>query len=186
MSTFRSFLSLAHTHTHAVAVCGFYLALCGIMRLCQCEIIQVRQLWPLFSVFRSTKLLLIAFGFAFKPLLCFFFQLSLPLLFSGLTHSLRYCVDAGKRENLLSQVNATAAAASLLLLFFLGICRRFLLTCVFPAASFPSFPITLWDAAAPADPRPLALPLPHPAACAIYAALSNPKTTLIAQLYLYL
>lgn len=107
MSTFRSFLSLAHTHTHAVAVCGFYLALCGIMRLCQCEIIQVRQLWPLFSVFRSTKLLLIAFGFAFKPLLCFFFQLSLPLLFSGLTHSLRYCVDAGKRENLLSQVNAT-------------------------------------------------------------------------------
>lgn len=94
-------------------------------------------------------------------------------------------MDAGKRENLLSQVNATL----LLPLAFLGICRRFLplLTSLSSSLSlfFLCFLETLCELIQrdAADPAPS---LPPPAACAIYAALSNPKATFIAQLYLYL
>lgn len=97
-------------------------------------------------------------------------------------------MDAGKRENLLSQVNATL----LLPLAFLGICRRFLPLLTSLSSSLSFFFFVFWKLCVSSFSgmlltlHPRSVSLPPPAACAIYAALSNPKATFIAQLYLYL
>lgn len=91
-------------------------------------------------------------------------------------------MDAGKRENLLSQVNATL----LLPLAFLGICRRFLPLLTSLSSSLSLFFFVFWKLCVSSSSgmlltlHPRAVSLPPP------AALSNPKATFIAQLYLYL
>lgn len=144
-----------------------------------------------FFVLRNCCLLLLRPRLSPCSVLFISSHLSPPSSFLSLlcTHSRSYCVDAGKRENLLRQVNATL----LLPLAFLGICRRFLplLTSLSSSLSFFFF-FVFWKLCVSSSSgmlltlHPRSVSLPPPAACAIYAALSNPKATFIAQLYLYL